>query len=98
MTIENDIRIDQTSQVAPKIENHDWAQLAFYKDENKKISRIEEKNKRVVFVGDSITEGWGNLFPTFFQIHVSLIGVLVGRPLHRCWSVLGLTPLTLNPT
>ena len=67
MTIENDIRIDQTSQVAPKIENHDWAQLAFYKDENKKISTIEEKNKRVVFVGDSITEGWSNLFPTFFS-------------------------------
>ena len=67
MTIENDIRIDQTSQVASKIENHDWAQLAFYKDENKKLSTIEEKNKRVVFVGDSITEGWSNLFPTFFS-------------------------------
>lgn len=67
MTIENDIRIDQTSQTASQVENHDWAQLGFYEYENKKLPMPEDKNKRVVFMGDSITEGWSNLFPAFFS-------------------------------
>lgn len=67
MTIENDIRIDQTSQTASQVENHDWAQLGFYEHENKKLLMPEDKNKRIVFMGDSITEGWSSLFPAFFS-------------------------------
>lgn len=44
----------------------DWANLKKYKAENEKI--IENKNyPEVVFMGNSITEGWVNAQPEFFK-------------------------------
>lgn len=44
----------------------DWANLKKYKTENEKI--IETKNyPDVVFMGNSITEGWVNAQPQFFE-------------------------------
>jgi lysophospholipase L1-like esterase len=37
----------------------DWAYLARYRDENAKVAPPAADESRVVFMGDSITEGWG---------------------------------------
>lgn len=45
----------------------DWAQLARYRDENAKLSPPAKDEQRVVFLGDSITDGWGHGHaPLFF--------------------------------
>ena len=38
----------------------DWPALARYRDENSKTAVPEKSEKRVVFLGDSITDGWHN--------------------------------------
>jgi len=37
----------------------DWPQLARYRDENAALPPAAAGTRRVVFFGDSITEGWG---------------------------------------
>ena len=45
--------------------NPDWANLQKYASENTKIKNVID-NKRVVFIGNSITEGWKEADPSFF--------------------------------
>lgn len=46
--------------------SQDWANLSRYREANKEI--IESKNfPKVVFMGNSITEGWVNMHPDFFS-------------------------------
>lgn len=44
----------------------DWAYLNKYKTENEQISALALGEKRIVFFGDSITEGWKTIHPDFF--------------------------------
>ena len=44
----------------------DWASLSRYKKENHELRLKSNSGKRVVFMGDSITEGWSGLYPDFF--------------------------------
>ncbi len=60
--MENDIRI-----VTTQAENSDWANLGYYKKRNRELGLTGENEKRIVFMGDSITEEWGNLYPEFFS-------------------------------
>jgi lysophospholipase L1-like esterase len=60
--LENDIRI-----VTTQAENSDWANLGYYKKRNRELGLTGENEKRIVFMGDSITEEWGNLYPEFFS-------------------------------
>ena len=46
--------------------NMDWPYLARYKLENKKLDVQSNNQNRVVFMGDSITEGWSQLYPKYF--------------------------------
>jgi len=41
-----------------KIQAQDWANLNKYQNENAKLQPLEPGQKRIVFMGDSITEGW----------------------------------------
>ena len=43
----------------------DWAHLKKFEEENKKLKKTNEPN-RVVFMGNSITEGWSNFDKNFF--------------------------------
>ena len=45
----------------------DWANLERFRQENAKLPPPAKNEKRVVFMGNSITEGWGNLYPDFFK-------------------------------
>jgi lysophospholipase L1-like esterase len=44
----------------------DWANLNRYKDENTKLGLPSAGEHRVVFMGNSITEGWSRICPDFF--------------------------------
>jgi lysophospholipase L1-like esterase len=50
-----------------KTETQDWPYLNKYKKENAAIESSETGKKRIVFMGDSITEFWSNIHPEFFQ-------------------------------
>ncbi len=52
MTIENDL---------------DWANLEKYKGANQELKKSNSGKDRIVFIGDSITEGWSDFSPEFFQ-------------------------------
>src|SRR5215813_7997168 len=44
----------------------DWPALARYRDANTKVAPPEAGENRVVFMGDSITDGWGRGHSKFF--------------------------------
>jgi lysophospholipase L1-like esterase len=44
----------------------DWPNLARYHDENARLPAPAQGENRVVFMGDSITDGWGRLHGQFF--------------------------------
>lgn len=45
----------------------DWPNLAKYQDTNAALKKPKKNENRVVFMGNSITEGWGNIMPEFFE-------------------------------
>ena len=51
----------------------DWPNLAKYREANAALASPAAPEKRVVFVGDSITEGWTTLDPQFFTAHPGYI-------------------------
>lgn len=44
----------------------DWANLNRFKTENDSVGLPLENEQRIVFMGNSITEGWGTFAPEFF--------------------------------
>lgn len=44
----------------------DWAYLSRYRNDNIKLGCPTENEKRIVFMGNSITEGWSSVYPEFF--------------------------------
>jgi len=59
---------------------NDWANLARYREDNLRLGDPAPGEKRVVFMGNSITEGWKNIDPEFFN----------GRP-YICRGISGQT-------
>ncbi|MAT90437.1 MAG: acylhydrolase [Flavobacteriaceae bacterium] len=47
--------------------SQDWAQLQYFASENQELMMNMVSNHRVVFMGNSITEGWSNARPEFFE-------------------------------
>jgi lysophospholipase L1-like esterase len=45
---------------------HDWPNLARYREDNSKLAAPAAREKRVVFMGDSITDAWGRSHGKFF--------------------------------
>ena len=45
----------------------DWPNLNRYQSDNETIKNIKNKTPRVVFIGNSITEGWDWHYPQFFK-------------------------------
>jgi lysophospholipase L1-like esterase len=45
---------------------NDWPNLAKYRDANAKLAPPAPNENRVVFMGNSITEGWTDFFPSMF--------------------------------
>lgn len=49
-----------------KVKGQDWPNLNRFRNDNEKIAKPVTGENRVVFMGNSITEGWGNMDPSFF--------------------------------
>ena len=45
----------------------DWANLGKYKTANKQLMKPKINQHRIVFMGNSITEGWSQANPSFFE-------------------------------
>ncbi len=57
----------ETGQVASLQQRlADWPQLARYREDNAKLAAPKPGERRVVFFGDSITDGWGRVEGTTF--------------------------------
>ena len=54
------------AQTQPDPLRTDWPNLAKYREENAKLGPPAANENRVVFIGNSITEGWAQYFPTMF--------------------------------
>jgi lysophospholipase L1-like esterase len=52
--------------MAAKTKAQDWANLGKYENENFHLKLPTSGEKRIVFFGDSITEGWKTAHPDFF--------------------------------
>lgn len=52
--------------MAEKSTAQDWANLAKYETENSQLSFKQSGEKRIVLMGDSITEFWSQIQPAFF--------------------------------
>lgn len=52
--------------MASKLQMQDWPYLKKYEKENANLPVLEPGQKRIVFMGDSITEFWSELYPEFF--------------------------------
>lgn len=48
-------------------QKRDFANLARYSKENAALPQVSKKDKRVIFMGNSITEGWVRTHPDFFK-------------------------------
>ncbi|MEH6680073.1 MAG: SGNH/GDSL hydrolase family protein [Sediminicola sp.] len=48
------------------LQAQDWADLARYQKANMELGPAKEGEDRIVFMGNSITEGWSKLSPEFF--------------------------------
>lgn len=55
------------SLVEVSAQNKDWARIGRYAKANKELPALAKKEKRVVFMGNSITEGWVKHRPDFFK-------------------------------
>lgn len=45
----------------------DWANLKRFQEENAQLTPLSKGEKRVVFMGNSITEGWKRVRPEYFE-------------------------------
>ena len=58
---------EMQTQIDLAIRQLDWAGLARYQEENKKLNLKDSISPDVIFMGDSITEGWSFYSPIFFS-------------------------------
>ncbi|MDB9854129.1 SGNH/GDSL hydrolase family protein [Candidatus Marinimicrobia bacterium] len=59
--------MNQKEEIETESENQDWPNLNRYKKENYDLNLDLNEGNRVIFMGDSITEGWSALYPDFFK-------------------------------
>jgi len=60
-------------------QGQDWANLERYKKENSQLKEPKANEKRVVFMGNSITEGWSRLSPDFSKDKPYINRVISGQ-------------------
>ena len=64
--LNTDMILSQDIYIAGGGNLSDWANLSRFKKENIELTKVENP-ERVVFMGNSITEGWLNFNPSFFE-------------------------------
>jgi lysophospholipase L1-like esterase len=79
----------------------DWPWLARYRDANATVAALPAERRRVVFLGDSITQGWFDKHPAFFTdngfIGRGIGGQTTAQMLARFWpDVIALRPAAVH--
>src|SRR5689334_2502129 len=67
----------------------DWANLDRYRLENERTQPVSPGENRVVFMGDSITDGWAGSTGNGSRRNRTSIEASAGKPPHRCSSASG---------
>ena len=84
----------------PQVLQNDWAWLCRYREENEKVRADPHVVPRVVFIGDSITEGWIAADPGFFTNGIfdrGIAGQTSPQLLVRFWQdVVSLRPKVVH--
>lgn len=62
----------------------DWPNLNRYRDSNQKVGLPKPGEDRVVFMGNSITEGWLKISPDFFEGRPYIDRGISGQTTLRC--------------
>lgn len=60
------LELKYSEEQIANFERNDWANFSRYSEANKKLSPPKEGENRVVFLGNSITQGWVSKQPDFF--------------------------------
>jgi lysophospholipase L1-like esterase len=55
------------AMLSTNMSSQDWANLEKYTVANDALPELQKGEKRIVFMGNSITEGWVNMRPDFFN-------------------------------
>ena len=71
-------KLDSLRKVFDNRLRNDWAYMEKYAEENQKLPPVSPDEKRVVFMGNSITEGWTTHDPDFFSKNKSFINRGIG--------------------
>ena len=66
---------------------NDWVNLERFKKENTSIMQEEITGKRIVFMGNSITEGWSSFDSVFFSKNQFINRGIGGQTTHKCCCV-----------
>ena len=77
--------------------SQDWASLEKYKSANEALPEIQKGEKRVVFMGNSITEGWVNMRPDFFKNNLFVGRGISGQTTPQMLIRMRQDVLNLNP-
>jgi len=80
-----------------KSEELDWANLSKYHEENQKLMVSKKNLNRIVFIGDSITEGWYDSDPNFFLKNNFINRGISGQTTHHMLARFRPDAIKLNP-
>ena len=64
-----------------KVNGQDWANLSKFKNANIELNALKTKN-RIVFMGNSITEYWPKVSPSFFENNNFINRILITYQTH----------------
>lgn len=77
--------------------SQDWANLEKYRSANRALPELEEEDQRVVFMGNSITEGWVGMRPGFFKNNPFIGRGISGQTTPQMLIRMRQDVLSLNP-
>ncbi|CAH0335315.1 hypothetical protein FVB9288_00951 [Flavobacterium sp. CECT 9288] len=80
-----------------KTQDQDWVNLKKYQEQNSQLKPSPAGEKRVVFMGDSITEFWSRVNPSFFELKPYINRGISGQTTPQILKRFKADVLDLNP-
>jgi lysophospholipase L1-like esterase len=80
-----------------KTQAQDWVNLKKYQEQNSQLKPSPAGEKRVVFMGDSITEFWSRINPSFFELKPYINRGISGQTTPQMLNRFKADVLDLNP-
>lgn len=80
-----------------KTQDQDWVNLKKYQEQNSQLKPSPAGEKRVIFMGDSITEFWSRVNPSFFELKPYINRGISGQTTPQILKRFKADVLDLNP-